>query len=41
MPTLAAAKAANAATKLPYTPVALFVGGTSGIGQVSGKGLSH
>lgn len=34
MPSLAVTKAANAATKLPFRPVALFVGGTSGIGQV-------
>ncbi|KAG6908199.1 hypothetical protein DXG01_005788 [Tephrocybe rancida] len=33
MPTLAAARAANAAWNPTYTPVALFVGGTSGIGQ--------
>ncbi|KAG6830517.1 hypothetical protein H0H87_007815 [Tephrocybe sp. NHM501043] len=33
MPTLAAARAANAAWNPSYTPVALFVGGTSGIGQ--------
>ncbi|KAG6827353.1 hypothetical protein H0H93_015673 [Arthromyces matolae] len=33
MPTLAAARAANAAWKPSYTPVAIFVGGTSGIGQ--------
>ncbi|KAG6827009.1 hypothetical protein H0H92_013593 [Tricholoma furcatifolium] len=33
MPTLAAARAANAAWNPSYTPVAIFVGGTSGIGQ--------
>ncbi|KAF8320732.1 NAD(P)-binding protein [Clavulina sp. PMI_390] len=36
MPTLAAAKAANAAVNLPYS-VALFVGATSGIGQATAK----
>lgn len=34
MTSLAAAKAANAAVKLPFAPVAVFVGGTSGLGQV-------
>jgi NAD(P)-dependent dehydrogenase (short-subunit alcohol dehydrogenase family) len=33
MPSLAAVRAANAAFSPQYTPVALFVGGTSGIGQ--------
>ncbi|KAG6845531.1 hypothetical protein H0H87_007775 [Tephrocybe sp. NHM501043] len=33
MPTLRAVKAANAAFNPSYNPVALFVGGTSGIGQ--------
>lgn len=34
MPKLAVVKAANAATELSYTPVGIFVGATSGIGQV-------
>ncbi|KAJ7744141.1 NAD-P-binding protein [Mycena metata] len=33
MPSLAVARAANAAWNPSYTPVAVFVGGTSGIGQ--------
>jgi len=33
MPSLASIRTANAAFKPSYTPVALFVGGTSGIGQ--------
>ncbi|KAF8063237.1 hypothetical protein FPV67DRAFT_1672267 [Lyophyllum atratum] len=33
MPTLTAVRTANAAFKPSYTPVALFIGGTSGIGQ--------
>ncbi|KAG6858352.1 hypothetical protein C0991_002962, partial [Blastosporella zonata] len=33
MPTLDAVKAANAAFNPSYSPVAIFVGGTSGIGQ--------
>jgi NAD(P)-dependent dehydrogenase (short-subunit alcohol dehydrogenase family) len=33
MPSLAAIRASNAAFSPAYTPVALFVGGTSGIGQ--------
>ncbi|KAG5352064.1 hypothetical protein C0989_003989 [Termitomyces sp. Mn162] len=33
MPTLNAVRTANAAFKPSYTPVAIFVGGTSGIGQ--------
>ncbi|KAG6815233.1 hypothetical protein H0H93_010493 [Arthromyces matolae] len=33
MPTLSAARAGNAAWKPSYSPVAIFVGGTSGIGQ--------
>lgn len=33
MPSLSAIRAANAAFKPPYRPVAIFVGGTSGIGQ--------
>ena len=33
MPSLASIRTANAAFKPTYTPVALFVGGTSGIGQ--------
>lgn len=33
MPSIAEVRAANAAFKPPYIPVALFVGGTSGIGQ--------
>ncbi|KDQ08653.1 hypothetical protein BOTBODRAFT_37804 [Botryobasidium botryosum FD-172 SS1] len=33
MPSLAAARASNAAFKPSYRPVAIFVGGTSGIGQ--------
>jgi NAD(P)-dependent dehydrogenase (short-subunit alcohol dehydrogenase family) len=33
MPSLAAVRASNAAFSPPYIPVALFVGGTSGIGQ--------
>ena len=35
MPTLAEAKSANAVVQVPHS-VALFVGGTSGIGQVCG-----
>lgn len=35
MPDLPTAKALNAATRLPYTATAIFVGATSGIGQVS------
>ena len=38
MPTLVAAKSANSAVELPHS-VALFVGGTSGIGQVCGTSL--
>ncbi|KAF8316437.1 NAD(P)-binding protein [Clavulina sp. PMI_390] len=33
MPSLSAAKASNASVTFPYRPVALFVGGTAGIGQ--------
>lgn len=31
---LSAVKSENAAVKLPFSPVAVFVGGTSGLGQV-------
>lgn len=41
MPSLSAAKAANAATKLPYKPVALFIGGTSGIGRSTAAALAR
>lgn len=33
MPSLSAARAANASITRPYRPVALFLGGTSGIGE--------
>ena len=33
MPSLSAVRTANASTARPYRPVALFVGGTSGIGE--------
>ncbi len=33
MPSLAAARAINANFSVPYVPVALFVGGTSGVGE--------
>lgn len=33
MPSITEVRAANAAHKFPYVPVALFAGGTSGIGQ--------
>lgn len=39
MPTLAAAKAANSATNFAFKPTALFVGSTSGIGQVRSQAL--
>src|SRR5258708_2748733 len=41
MPSLAAVRSANATYKVPYTPVALFVGGTSGIGQSMAQGLAR
>ncbi|KAG8926483.1 hypothetical protein FRC02_008859 [Tulasnella sp. 418] len=41
MPNLARAKAANAAYSVAYRPVALFVGGTSGIGQAVAERFAH
>ncbi|KAF8320744.1 hypothetical protein DL93DRAFT_2163725 [Clavulina sp. PMI_390] len=41
MPSLAATKTANAEAIFPYRPVALFVGGTSGIGQAIAEALAR
>ncbi|KAF9014831.1 NAD-P-binding protein [Hymenopellis radicata] len=40
MPSLADARASNATFKPTYTPVAVFVGGTSGVGEAMAKALS-
>ncbi|KAF9042724.1 hypothetical protein BDZ89DRAFT_1201258 [Hymenopellis radicata] len=40
MPSLADARASNAAFSPPYTPVAVFVGGTSGVGEAMAKALT-
>ncbi|EPQ50865.1 NAD P-binding protein [Gloeophyllum trabeum ATCC 11539] len=40
MPSLAQVRAANAAYKPAYVPVALFVGGTSGVGQACAKAFA-
>ncbi|KAJ7463461.1 hypothetical protein B0H11DRAFT_85425 [Mycena galericulata] len=41
MPTLAAAEASNAAFSPNYTPVAIFVGGTSGVGHAMAEAFAH
>jgi len=41
MPSLAEAQKANAATKLSYKPIALVVGGTSGIGKGTAQSLAQ
>jgi len=41
MPSLAAIRADNAALSPSYLPVALFVGGTSGIGQATAQAFAH
>jgi len=41
MPSLATARAANASIKFSYLPVALFVGGTSGIGQTTAEAFAQ
>ncbi|KAJ7726675.1 hypothetical protein DFH07DRAFT_852523 [Mycena maculata] len=41
MPTLAAAEASNAAFAPNYLPVAVFVGGTSGVGQAMAEGFAR
>lgn len=41
MPSLSTVRAANAAFKPAYRPVALFVGGTSGIGQAMAETLAR
>ncbi|KAF9014820.1 hypothetical protein BDZ89DRAFT_1141997 [Hymenopellis radicata] len=40
MPSLTDARASNATFKPSYTPVAVFVGGTSGVGEAMAKALS-
>ena len=40
MPTLPVARAANAAYEFTYRPIAVFVGGTSGIGQATAETLA-
>jgi len=41
MPSLSAVRAANTAVTFNYRPVALFVGGTSGIGQAMAQRFAH
>ena len=41
MPSLAAARAANAAFSPSYFPVAIFVGGTSGIGEATARAFAR
>ena len=41
MPSLAAARAINASFSASYTPVALFVGGTSGIGEGTARAFAR
>lgn len=41
MPSLSAARKANAAFSPSYTPVAVFVGGTSGIGQATAEAFAR
>ncbi|KAJ7083480.1 hypothetical protein C8R44DRAFT_894524 [Mycena epipterygia] len=41
MPTLAAAQASNSAFSPAYIPVAIFVGGTSGVGQAMAEALAR
>ena len=41
MPSLAAARAANATFSSAYRPVAMFVGGTSGIGQAMAERFAY
>jgi len=41
MPSLSAVKAANASIKFSYLPVALFVGGTSGVGQTTAEAFAQ
>lgn len=40
MPSLAAARATNAAYEFSYRPIAVFVGGTSGVGQATAETLA-
>jgi NADP-dependent 3-hydroxy acid dehydrogenase YdfG len=41
MPSLKQARAANEAFNPPYRPIAMFVGGTSGIGQATAERFAH
>ncbi|KZO91589.1 NAD(P)-binding protein [Calocera viscosa TUFC12733] len=41
MPTLQAVRASNATFRPPFRPVALFVGGTSGVGQGTAEGFAR
>ncbi len=40
MPSLTDARASNSTFSPPYTPIAVFVGGTSGIGEAMTKALT-